>query len=205
MARDILSVASYRQMKGRAGRKGKDTHGESFLVFAEKDADKVYKMVNGEIPAISSCLGQETRGFERALLEAVVANLATSQTAIETYAAWTLCFHQTEYVSFSIADDRDVENVHDILRAAAAYLLENGLVEMITEGYTQAGGGLKATILGKAVVASSLSTDEGLFVHRELQRSMRGFILDDELVSNPLKRILMTAFNIPLHSRLCTM
>jgi DNA polymerase theta len=72
--------------------------------------------------------------------------------------------------------------VHEILRNAAAYLLENGLVEMISTGYTQAGGGLQATVLGKAVVASSLSTDEGLFVHRELQRSMRAFILDDELV-----------------------
>jgi hypothetical protein len=73
--------------------------------------------------------------------------------------------------------------VKEILRNAAKYLLENGLVEMITHGFTQDGGGLKATVLGKAVVASSLSTDEGLFVHRELQRSMRGFILDDELVT----------------------
>jgi replicative superfamily II helicase len=96
MGRDVLSVASYRQMKGRAGRKGKDTHGESFLCFAEKDKNEVEKIVNGEMPAISSCLGRETKGFERALLEAVAANLAKSQTAIETYASWTLCHHQAE-------------------------------------------------------------------------------------------------------------
>jgi DNA polymerase theta len=96
MAREFLSVASYRQMKGRAGRKGKDTFGESFLVYADKDAEDVDKIVNGEMPVISSCLGRETRGFERALLEAVAANLATSQTAIETYASWTLCYHQAE-------------------------------------------------------------------------------------------------------------
>jgi hypothetical protein len=54
---------------------------------------------------------------------------------------------------------------------------------MIEEGFTQAGGGLQATILGKAIVSSALSIDEGLFVHRELKRSMRSFILDDELVS----------------------
>jgi len=65
---------------------------------------------------------------------------------------------------------------------SAQFLLDNGLVEMIKEGYTQAGGALRATTLGKAVVTSALSVDEGLFVYRDLQRSMRCFILDDELV-----------------------
>jgi replicative superfamily II helicase len=100
MGRDILSVASYRQMKGRAGRKGKDTHGESFLCYAKNDEESVKKMVTGEMPEISSCLGRENKGFERALLEAVAANLATSQTAINTYASWTLFYHQAVYAIF---------------------------------------------------------------------------------------------------------
>ena len=98
MARDLLSVASYRQMKGRAGRKGKDTHGESFLVYGKFDEAGVQKMVTGELPEIRSHLGREIKGFERALLEAISANLATSQTAIETYAMWTLFYHHPEYV-----------------------------------------------------------------------------------------------------------
>jgi len=75
----------------------------------------------------------------------------------------------------------------EILKRAATYLLENGLVEVIAEGFTQAGGGLTATTLGKAIITSALSVDEGLFVHRELERSMRAFILDDELVPPPPK------------------
>jgi len=97
MGRELLSVASYRQMKGRAGRKGKDTYGESFLCYVKSDDESVMKMVKGEMPAISSYLASESKGFERALLEAVVANLATSHTAIVTYASWTLYFHQAEY------------------------------------------------------------------------------------------------------------
>lgn len=97
MARDLLSVASYRQMKGRAGRKGKDTHGESFLVYGKFDEEGVQKIVKGEMPEIGSHLGRESKGFERALLEAVSANLAMSQTAIEMYATWTLFYHQPEY------------------------------------------------------------------------------------------------------------
>ena len=96
MARDFLSVASYRQMKGRAGRKGKDSHGESYLCYHKKDEERVLNMVNGEMPSISSYLERETKGFERALLEAVAANLASSHTAIETYATWTLCYHQVK-------------------------------------------------------------------------------------------------------------
>lgn len=97
MAKEFLSVASYRQMKGRAGRKGKDTQGESYLCYSKNDTDGVMELVNGQMPAISSRLGPESKGFERALLEAVSANLAISQTAIETYATWTLYSHQTEY------------------------------------------------------------------------------------------------------------
>jgi replicative superfamily II helicase len=186
MGRDILSVASYRQMKGRAGRKGKDTHGESFLCYSKNDEKSVVEMITGEMPEIASCLGRENKGFERALLEAVAANLATSQTAINTYASWTLFYHQAEYfLGIAQADNSDTENVRQIMKNAANYLIENGLVEAITEGFTQAGGGLKATILGKAIVSSALSIDEGLFVHRELDRSMRSFILDDELVNSP--------------------
>ena len=68
------------------------------------------------------------------------------------------------------------------LKSAANFLIENGLVEPITEGFSQAGGGLRATVLGKAIASSALSIEEGLFVHRELERSVRSFILDDELV-----------------------
>jgi hypothetical protein len=78
--------------------------------------------------------------------------------------------------------------VHEVVARAAEVLIQNGLVELVETGYTQAGGALRATTLGRAVVTSALSIDEGLFVHRELQRSMRGFILDDELVLISLKR-----------------
>jgi len=75
--------------------------------------------------------------------------------------------------------------VWENLKRSSEFLIENGLVEPITEGFTQTGGGLQATHLGKAIVSSALSIDEGLFVHRELERSMRSFILDDELVHSP--------------------
>lgn len=85
--------------------------------------------------------------------------------------------------------------MQETLRNAVGYLRENGLVEEILEGLTQSGGGLQATILGKAIVTSALSIDEGLFVYRELQRSMRAFILDDELVLPSSRLYLMILAN----------
>jgi len=102
---------------------------------------------------------------------------------------------------------RDSSGVTEILRKAQEYLIENGLAENIEQGFTQAGGGLQPTTLGKAIVSAALSIDEGLFVHRELERSMRKFILDDELVipfkSNKVSDI--SAPNLPLHSSIRTM
>lgn len=42
-------------------------------------------------------------------------------------------------------------------------------------------GAYQATQLGKAVVASSLEPEDGAFVHRELQRALRAFVLDGEM------------------------
>lgn len=42
-------------------------------------------------------------------------------------------------------------------------------------------GNHQATQLGKAVVASSLEPEDGAFVHRELQRALRAFVMDGEM------------------------
>lgn len=54
-------------------------------------------------------------------------------------------------------------------------LLENKLVEQ-TQSHSY-----EATRLGQAVVASSLAPEDGLFVHRELRKSLQAFVLDGEM------------------------
>ena len=54
-------------------------------------------------------------------------------------------------------------------------LNETGLIEEIDElDYS-------ATLLGQAVVASSLAPEDGLFVHRELQKALQAFVMDGEM------------------------
>lgn len=38
-----------------------------------------------------------------------------------------------------------------------------------------------ATQLGKAIVSSAIDPDDGVFVHKELSRALRAFVLDGEM------------------------
>ncbi|MCJ1479789.1 hypothetical protein MMC13_008475 [Lambiella insularis] len=45
----------------------------------------------------------------------------------------------------------------------------------------EADGTYKATLLGQAIVASSLTPEDGIFVHAEFERALKAFVLDGEM------------------------
>ena len=69
----------------------------------------------------------------------------------------------------------DQEELKSMVEITLKDLLESELVEQ-TESYSY-----EATRLGQAVVASSLAPEDGLFVHKELRRSLEAFVLDCEM------------------------
>lgn len=52
-------------MRGRAGRKGKDEIGETFLCCTPDDLESVLDLLEAEMPAIASSLAPEKRGINR--------------------------------------------------------------------------------------------------------------------------------------------
>lgn len=54
-----------RQMRGRAGRKGKDEVGETYLICQKADLEAVAELLEAETPAIASGLAPEKRGVKR--------------------------------------------------------------------------------------------------------------------------------------------
>lgn len=52
-------------MKGRAGRKGKDTVGESYLVCRKGDLVPVKTLMEAKMPSVESCLAGEEGGLKR--------------------------------------------------------------------------------------------------------------------------------------------
>ncbi|KAJ8314723.1 hypothetical protein KUTeg_006873 [Tegillarca granosa] len=125
----IIDFLTYKQMIGRAGRKGVDTSGESILICKANERGKAVTLVTSSLPAVQSCLvknGEETlsSSMKRAILECVYILFFTDGSEIDRYCP---------------------------------------------------------TQLGSAVLASSLSPDEGLKVFAELSKARQCFVLENEL------------------------
>lgn len=52
-------------MCGRAGRKGKDEVGETYLICGKSDFEAVCGLLESDMPAIESCLAPDKRGLKR--------------------------------------------------------------------------------------------------------------------------------------------
>ena len=104
--RSLLDVLVYKQMVGRAGRKGVDNKGESVLICKPNEKQKVSILFLSTPAPVTSCLDVERRKergksgdvipIRRALLEVITSGAATNQVQIETYVKSTLLFAKTK-------------------------------------------------------------------------------------------------------------
>jgi replicative superfamily II helicase len=164
MGREMVGPAMLRQMRGRAGRKGKDEVGETYLCCRETDLEDVVDLMQAELPLILSCLSSDTRRLRRALLEVIAIHLATSQDALEEYIKRTLLYHTADG--------------HAALQQAQDCLAELCGMQLITKDQSS---GYHATRLGKAIVASALEPEDGVFIHEELSGALRAFVMDGDM------------------------
>ena len=164
MGRDLIGPAMLRQMRGRAGRKGKDEIGESYLCCQKADLEEVTQLLEADLPMVESSLTPEKRGIKRALLEVITVRLATYLSAIQEYVQKTLLYHTMD-------------------QALLATMVSNTLEELIGSGLVTVDsfGTFEATLLSKATVASSLTPEDGIFIHGELRRALQAFVMDGEM------------------------
>lgn len=65
MGRDFVGPSMLRQMRGRAGRKGKDEVGETFLCCRKDDLEQVVDLIHADMPEIASCLNTDKKRIQR--------------------------------------------------------------------------------------------------------------------------------------------
>ncbi len=164
MGRNLIGPSMLRQMRGRAGRKGKDEIGETFLCCQKADLEDVIELMSAELPQLSSGLTTDKQRIQRALLEIIAIRLANSRDSIDEYL-------QNSLLSLSVTPD--------VISGHIASSLEDlSKMEFIEADSPYS---YSATQLGKAVVASSLEPEHGAFIHREMQRALQAFVLDGEM------------------------
>ena len=100
----------------------------------------------------------------RALLEVIATRLATTRESIDEYVKRTLLWQSTD---------------HDALQGLVTSTIKNLLTTSLIT--TDNIGCFEATTLGQAIVASSLTPEDGLFVYDEFKRALRAFVMDGEM------------------------
>ncbi|RUS83890.1 hypothetical protein EGW08_008371 [Elysia chlorotica] len=179
---NVIDTLTYKQMAGRAGRKGVDTQGESILICKPQEKSKGKTLLQAELPSVESCLHFDpdeglSRSLKRAVLEVVVSGVAPSPEDVMTYVNCTL-------LSASMNSESAQGNNSSVLIESCIQFLQDNEFVTIQKSTNEDGEEVSRfhpTLLGSAILASSLSPDEGLSVFTELQKARRAFALDTDL------------------------
>ncbi|VDN97014.1 unnamed protein product [Rodentolepis nana] len=186
-----IDYINYKQMVGRAGRKGIDTSGEAILLCKPRDLPKVRQLLASGTPRVSSCLltrsGTPEASLRRALLEVIANGIVETVSHAKIYLDSTLLAAVIRSDSDSSQTLRRSQRrssgasflaeTDSLLSACLDVLLEAGLI-MRLEDDEEA---LRPTQLGRAVLASALGPLDGLTVFAELSRARRSVALDTDL------------------------
>lgn len=115
-----IDVLSYRQMIGRAGRMGKDSMGESFLICQKNDVKYAKELMTAELKSVESCL-EGAGKLKRAILEVIASGVASSPEDIDLFTKSTLLAVESENC------DSDLSNP---ITEAVSFLKEHEFVRL---------------------------------------------------------------------------
>lgn len=212
--RKMMNNLTYRQMIGRAGRKGKDILGESILICNDSNVKIGKQLVVTPLEPIKSCLDADNHAhLKRALLEIIASGVANIREDLESFVNSTLFCQQNEMnMSFFKSDAPELANnnqekrsVNDInkentngkdpIKASMEFLLEYEFIRIHVDDES----GLSKfvpTRLGLACLSSAIQPKDGFILFSELQKSRQNFVLESELHAVYLVTPLSVAYQL---------
>ncbi|XP_056350646.1 DNA polymerase theta isoform X2 [Oenanthe melanoleuca] len=159
----LLDVLTYKQMAGRAGRKGIDTEGESILVCKPSERSKAAALLQGSLKPVCSCLLRRegegvTSSMKRAILEIIVGRVANTPEDVQTYASCTLLASSLKESKWENGKGQDKAQAGPI-EACVTWLLENEFIQVVDSG----------------------NDVKAMEIFADLQRAMKSFVLENDL------------------------
>lgn len=115
-----IDIFSYRQMIGRAGRMGKDSMGESFLICQKKDFNVVKELMSAKLTPVESCL-EGAGKLKRAILEVVASGVASTPEDIDLFTKCTL---------LAVEGENSDINLSNPINDAVLFLKENEFIRL---------------------------------------------------------------------------
>ena len=189
----IMSNLTYRQMIGRAGRKGKDILGESILVCDERTEKMGRQLVSAELDPISSSLDADGHiHLKRALLEIIASGVVSTKVELESFVNSTLFCQQRKILTNYFEEEIEIKQKSgpkdinapgptssDPIKDTMDFLLDYEFIRLHHDDE----GNIKfvPTRLGMACLSSSLPPKDGFLLFSELQKARQNFVLESEL------------------------
>ncbi|KAK3748922.1 hypothetical protein QZH41_019878, partial [Actinostola sp. cb2023] len=127
----MIDPLVYKQMAGRAGRKGVDELGESILVCKTTERHKATTLMKSELKPVQSCLlyyffskqvKEMNGGMKRALLEVISSGVVTGMRDVERYSACTFFA--------SSSHESDTDGTKCVITDTIKFLVDNEFIRV---------------------------------------------------------------------------
>nr|CAB3252502.1 helicase POLQ-like [Phallusia mammillata] len=180
VGRSFMTCAQYKQMIGRAGRAGIDTKGESFLIFDNRDKEKVKHLLSGHIEmCLSSMMYDNGKGFKALLLNLIGLRVVKSQSDVCDYFQHTLFSKQVSTIKqaspgmLDAIGEKSSNVISSIVDNSLKELLELNLVSQTDDG------ALDISTIGCAVHKGSVDINISELLFHDLEHGLHGLVLEN--------------------------
>lgn len=190
LGKDLLTITNYKQMSGRAGRKGQTQYGESILVVKPSQLSQALQLVQQMMPNIVSQIHPDNDGgnaFVKAIVDLIGLEICSSFTDICQFILDSLLYQQAKNTP-EIQEKylRMTENCVQFLVETKVAVFERypealSVSNILPSSEDLSNGMIKPTKFGKALLRSGLDPDEAIIFYESLLQGQNCLYLDNSL------------------------